>query len=450
MVLKSRISGFFLAGLLVVAVVSAKAQPDKPLMSSGDLQFYLDKTVFAGTGEKSYVEFYLMFFADQIDFSELNKGEISINVIISNLLKKIAEREWVLEVSHAEDVTAVKTRVFYDQFNEYLLPGSYNIEVTAQDGHSAMSGRITGKIEIKELQSGKPGTSEIQFISSVGKSAGPHYPGKANRPVIGNPSRRFGVLNQILYFYYEIYNIIPENDSRLKISYEVRSTTGNEKKVYPAVELSKSDPVIGVTHGLNVGNLPSGIYTLNVSITYPEEEQSFSASRDFEIIQMDYSAKNKRPAITEEESEIFEKILSIIGTETQLKNYNSLNSNGKAAFLVEFWKMMDPSPGTAENEYLQTIQSRFMYANRNYGWGQTEGWKSERGRILIKYGNPDEIEQHHLEAATYPYEIWIYNSKRRYVFVFGDLDNNGKYVLLHSNHEGEVFNERWKDYLQKM
>jgi GWxTD domain-containing protein len=122
----------------------------------------------------------------------------------------------------------------------------------------------------------------------------------------------------------------------------------------------------------------------------------------------------------------------------------------KAKFLVQFWKQNDPDPTTDENEVFDRLMQRYQYANEHFSWGELEGWKTDRGKVLLKNGMPDNIQRYHSEESTFPYEIWEYQERRNYIYVFGDLRNDGRYSLLHSNKEGEVYNPYWKDELNRM
>ena len=151
--------------------------------------------------------------------------------------------------------------------------------------------------------------------------------------------------------------------------------------------------------------------------------------------------------LTAEEAEIEGGIIKYIGTPGQYNFYESLDLTGKTRYVINFWAEKDPTPGTLENEYLQKIMERFRYANQNFKWGKTPGWKSDRGRVIIKYGMPDDIDYHSTEADTKDYEVWTYNQDRKFSFVFADLRSNGNYRLIHSTKEGEVSNPNWRDYL---
>jgi len=62
-------------------------------------------------------------------------------------------------------------------------------------------------------------------------------------------------------------------------------------------------------------------------------------------------------------------------------------------FIEQFWLRRDPSPDTVENEFKEDHYERIAYANERFASG-IPGWKTDRGRIYILYGKPDEIESH--------------------------------------------------------
>jgi GWxTD domain-containing protein len=62
-------------------------------------------------------------------------------------------------------------------------------------------------------------------------------------------------------------------------------------------------------------------------------------------------------------------------------------------FIEQFWLRRDPTPDTVENEFKEEHYRRIAYANDHYASG-IPGWKTDRGRIYIMYGPPDENESH--------------------------------------------------------
>ncbi len=78
-------------------------------------------------------------------------------------------------------------------------------------------------------------------------------------------------------------------------------------------------------------------------------------------------------------------------------------------FIEQFWLRRDPTPATGENEFKEEYYRRIAYANQHFAGG-IPGWKTDRGRIYIIYGPPDEIESHPSGSQTkpFPYEQWLY------------------------------------------
>ena len=71
------------------------------------------------------------------------------------------------------------------------------------------------------------------------------------------------------------------------------------------------------------------------------------------------------------------------------------------AFIVEYWAERDPTPGTPENEFREEHYARIAFANDRYKYEAPRGgWRTDRGRIYILLGPPDEIESHPSGGGT--------------------------------------------------
>jgi GWxTD domain-containing protein len=81
-------------------------------------------------------------------------------------------------------------------------------------------------------------------------------------------------------------------------------------------------------------------------------------------------------------------------------------------FIKAFWKQRDPTPGTEENEFKTEHYRRIGYANYYYGrQSPLPGWKTDRGRIYIILGEPNDIQRFESGQETYPAEVWFYQNK---------------------------------------
>lgn len=88
-------------------------------------------------------------------------------------------------------------------------------------------------------------------------------------------------------------------------------------------------------------------------------------------------------------------------------------------------------------------------ATERYSNYTRKGWRTDRGRVFILYGKPDEVERHPSEGVIKPYEIWYYYQIENGVqFVFVDKNGFSDYELVHSTKRGEFTDEGWERYLQ--
>jgi GWxTD domain-containing protein len=80
-------------------------------------------------------------------------------------------------------------------------------------------------------------------------------------------------------------------------------------------------------------------------------------------------------------------------------------------FIESFWLRRDPSPDTIENETRDEHYRRIAYANERYSAAEP-GWRTDRGRIYITLGPPDQIEAHPSgDGRSGPFEIWRYQAR---------------------------------------
>jgi GWxTD domain-containing protein len=125
-------------------------------------------------------------------------------------------------------------------------------------------------------------------------------------------------------------------------------------------------------------------------------------------------------------------------SEQEKDQYGQLNgAEPKRKFLSQFWHRR---PLGFKEEYLK----RVAYANSTLRILGRDGFKTDRGRVFIVYGPPDDYERHPNDSESRPYEIWSYNSiQGGVIFVFVLRQSGGDYELVHSTHRNELHDEDW-------
>jgi len=139
----------------------------------------------------------------------------------------------------------------------------------------------------------------------------------------------------------------------------------------------------------------------------------------------DKQKKKNQKALKQELSKPYKKWLDedvvYIITDQERAAFKQLsNDEERDNFIEAFWQRRDPTPDTEENEYKEEHYQRIAYANEHFAAG-VPGWKTDRGRIYIVFGKPDETESHPSggtyerpmeegggETSTFPFEQWRY------------------------------------------
>lgn len=82
------------------------------------------------------------------------------------------------------------------------------------------------------------------------------------------------------------------------------------------------------------------------------------------------------------------------------------------AFIEAFWKRRDPVSMTPENEFKIEHERRIAYANKYYGrTSPRPGWRTDRGRMYIILGEPNDIQHFYGKQGVYDLEIWFYQQR---------------------------------------
>ena len=104
-------------------------------------------------------------------------------------------------------------------------------------------------------------------------------------------------------------------------------------------------------------------------------------------------------------------------------------------FIAQFWQRRDTTPGTAANEFKEEHYRRIAWVNGRFTTRTKPGWRTERGRMYIVYGPPDEIESHPSgdRGRPQPWEVWLYRHipgmGDNLTLTFVDAESNGDYRL---------------------
>lgn len=344
-----------------------------------------------------------------------------------------------------------------------VTPGRYEIEVGVTD--SASGRRLTSAVTIEGFRS-EPSLSDLMLAPMI-RPAGPGdttpAPGEIRRGqllITGTAELRLTPLRSSVFYLMEAYNT-REDSASLAIT--ITDPAG--KPVISTAPARKHLPAGGgvLTGSMDLAGLPAGEYRLAVQLE--TNGQSLERSAPFTMAELgETMAKEaeRRAAervtdagffaeMREDELDAAVEPLALIAQSGELSAYRkNLSPQAKRRFLTEFWAQRDPSPGTPQNEVREAFYAAIAFADTTYrerGRVSRPGWKTDRGRVYARNGQPDDVLRRHQQGTAPPYEVWTYSRGKGRYYVFADLTGVGGYKLMSSNDLRELGDPNWQRVL---
>jgi GWxTD domain-containing protein len=133
-------------------------------------------------------------------------------------------------------------------------------------------------------------------------------------------------------------------------------------------------------------------------------------------------------------SQEMEVVYEYLLTPRQQEDFDKLVSrSNRSRFIDDFWRRLDPTPETAYNELREEFNRRLDLA-AIYELPYMDGWRTDRGRVLILHGYPSEIRRSRFGPVSgSKYEIWVYRDSpddpEPVEVIFEDVADTGEFVL---------------------
>jgi GWxTD domain-containing protein len=429
------------------------------------IKAYLDSKQFYSPEIGNYMEFYLQFSgstAKYVTDSTGFKAKLALSYQIKlqdSLLKRDA---YILESPHAKDSVQED---FYDIKRFSLPPGEYDLVLDIVDLNREKSAiHASQKFEIKDL-SKSISISDLEIAELAYPSDKGSVFEKSGLYIVPLISTFFpSDLNKIPY-YLEIYNTQSLADTSVALVQKIiNSSTGLEMENFTYAELIKTAAVIPYFRAVDITDLKTGSYILEMSvlnknmINICSSSYAFERSNDeleefnIETVSLDPSFQK---SISKDSVQYFLASLIPIARPAETKNIlatlKSKNEEKSRKHIQAFWMQISSTKGgKAYDEWLK-YKLQVNMVERLYRTNFQDGFETDRGRVYLKYGAPSTVISKEVSASEYPYEMWTYDkigiySNRRFLFYNPDLVNN-VYRLLHSDVLGERKTPGWAQVL---
>ncbi len=440
---------YLIANLFIPTLLAAQTLQDvRPF----DLE--ADYARFRGSvNEKQYVEVYYAIPQKTLLYSAedgTSKAEAVLSLIITKDDSVVVGQRW--RVPHTkQDTAAVQNGVnLVGVAGVELDAGDYRITVIGQDMQDL------SRIDSVQMQCSVHSLAERMAISDLelasvirkGKKGGPFY--KNTLDVVPNVTGIFDE-NQMCYLYGEAYNLLEGSDSSdFTQRLQVLDAVGREVISKERVRKRSAESAV-IVESIPASKLKMGTYTVVLSFLDETGSPKVSTAKKIFVYNptsgIDSSLVEGAPtSFIDEYAGLSEEALDvefdqaryemISGEKDQYRKF--AGREAKARFLAEFWSH---KPLGFKEEYFR----RVSYANEHFRSLGRKGYATDRGRVYITYGQPDDVERYPNEAEARPHELWTYNNIQGGVFfVFVQRSQGSDYELIHSTHRNEIRDDNWE------
>lgn len=397
-----------LAALAAVAAgAAAKLDPDDarrlPWLSQGGLVFYLDAASFPGdSGGAGRTEFYVRIPGSELAYRDTAAADSAPGTaeVHYALRVKDARGRVVHEEARAARIPARATSAEGFSLGHVLLlsaalaPGWHAARVTLEDLRTQRpglayvgrdihnEGKAEGVFFVPPVGGGPVAVSELEPAASI-RAAGPaSLFTRGAAEVLPNASRAYGLYQPTLRAYYEV--VLPPGGAALPVTASVRDAAGRVVLEAEPDSLVGAGPLWGQV-AFDVSTLAAGAYDLGLT---------FGTGAAAVMRSLRVSVAWRPETWRGDPRQLRDEIGFLLDDPDLEERFALLTPGEQEAYLDRYWAARDPDPGTADNEPRRTFEERVAHANAHFGTaGMVKGMLSDRGRIYIRYGEPDEIRR---------------------------------------------------------
>ncbi|MDP8238745.1 MAG: GWxTD domain-containing protein [Candidatus Hatepunaea meridiana] len=431
----------------------------------------IDFCRFKAEDEHTYLELYIEIPRIALVHTEEEDGweaTVTFNVDINSDSVILAQDKWKINdiAENPKDINSLQKII---DIRIYMLPpGQYNLSITATDKQSGHIWKDSLNVEISSFPKDELTTSDIELANHL---LPPGIIEKYDRDgfaLVPTPNLTFGQDRPFFFYYIEIYPpvalcqvLTPGTTKEITDTTKVTpDTTGGVLEftanrfilnnsqdtivTLPATSFSNETNSFADVDSVSLEGLTNGFYTFVIQL---QNNSGDTTTQNKSFIIYDSKSQHHDIPFDSLEVEIELDEIRFLLEKKQIKLIKKMAIGEKALFLREFWRRLDDDPASPEVPVRLEFRERIREADRLWDNSRMTGHKTDRGRIFILHGEPDDREVHTLEINTKPYEIWIYdNIEGGVIYVFVDRNGQGEYIQVHSTKQGETRFPNWYDF----
>lgn len=419
---------------------------DAPMTSTGELQFFADAMCFQGPDKTTRLEIAVLVDARQFVFvpekgTFLAQFDLTLRVVRDDR-QVIRSENWMRHLSVAnqadlrEGQAPHRDRVWLD-----LAPGRYHVSVELDDMYGDKSGICQQWVQVPDFEGDALVVSDVICASEIISGKGDERFERASWTVVPNTTRRY-LVEKPIPIYFELYHLATEVEKGFYVvAFSLIDTTDIPVKTYPPKRYLIPGKSAVQTTSLSTEGIKPGVYWVQIKV-FDRVKKRLAQQRRRVVLA---SLGGPPPELSESEATQLRYYMDIryVATPQELKQYKRLGDQAaQMTFLRSFWKRLDPTPDTPVNERLLQHMQRIVHVETHFSGNSTQRpADTDRGRIYITFGPPDDIQYNVSSSDDKPSEVWHYG---RYEFIFRDPNGLGVYSLVHSTYPGEIYNPEWQ------
>lgn len=425
----------------------------------------VDYACFKGDSASSFVEIYAAVQRDGLIYTQQDD---SLKAAFEMVISIEFDGETMLsDTFSGTDVTAhrdsLKSGQFFPHVFQYFIkPGVYQLRASLYQYSELAEIPLRKELVVRRFEDDDFALSDIQFGCSLEQTddIASQYVKNGIR-VLPNPTTFYGTQLPMFYFYAEAYGLTydPEHvDSIAVIRSILRAESDTPARAETQKVYTKTGNSAVIADGFPVYTLQTGSYKLRIRVhDYATGLFTEQAKRFFCYRPDDFTQGNIAKLDDDIKARLIEtdlQILEVIAPDSaiELMHYlfqnkadeeavRSYSPEGKRKYLHDYWSNREVEEPNAANNYFAKV----AVANQRYSYFNKPGWSTDRGRVFIIYGEPDEVIRNYEQADQTDHEIWVYEQLEGGVeFVFVDKTGFGVLELVHSTKKGEIKSPYWQ------
>ena len=430
------------------------------LSSQTQLDVIADVVQFRGDGAQTRWEFQYSFADTSLRYVLSPTGfigELLCTLEIVSALNDTTHDEWIAAATSMQSVPEHQ-KFFTGVRPLSLTPGKYTVRFTATDVHQRTSTITSNFVSTVMPFSYRLTMSDVMFVMPRKTGVDDRF-NRNGEPAVPNPRHEVIGRDPSICIYVEIYNALRNNADTFAIEFQVLDNVREEQLTSYIRQAGVSDGLV-IRDEIPAGALRSGVYTLRMRVLSNDLAVVHETREErFYILNPELPPEGRIMLTEDEEFQASEwpvisgerlahelELSDVLASDAEKSiRVQCTDDRSRQRFLYRFWRLRDPDPTTHNNERLDEFRAMYKRAQTFYGNAIfRNGWKSDRGQALLRWGIPTQVEQFIATIDTKPYEIWFYQHIQGGVhFYFVDWQLSQNHRLVHSTMLGQVRQTNW-------